>query len=151
MPTAQKTNTQTHPDGRGFSADEKAAMRERARELKSEQKARATRADGERDVLAKIAEMPQADRALAQRLHELVAEHAPELAPRTYYGMPAYARDGKVVCFFKPAVKFNARYATFGFEDEARIDDGDVFLTSFGLKQLTPGDEARIVELIARA
>ena len=151
MATAQKTNTQGHVDGTGFSADEKAAMRERARELKAEQKSRDARADGERDLLAKIAEMPPADRVLAQRLHELVTATAPDLTPKTWYGMPAWARDGKVVCFFKPASKFDARYATFGFEDAARIDEGSMFVTSFGLTKLTKADEARIVELVKRA
>jgi uncharacterized protein YdhG (YjbR/CyaY superfamily) len=151
MATAQKTNTQSAPDGKGFSADEKAAMRERARELKAEQKSKDARADGERDLLAKIAEMPPADRALAERLHELITTNAPGLAPKTWYGMPAYARDGKVVCFFKPASKFDARYATFGFEDAAQIDDGALFATSFGLKELTKADEARIVELVKKA
>ena len=151
MATARKTSTQGHVDGTGFSADEKAAMRERARELKAEQKSRDTRADGERDLLAKIAEMPPADRVLAQRLHELVTATAPELTPKTWYGMPAWARDGKVVCFFKPASKFDARYATFGFEDAARIDEGSMFVTSFGLTKLTKADEARIVELVKRA
>jgi uncharacterized protein YdhG (YjbR/CyaY superfamily) len=151
MATARKPSTQGHVDGTGFSADEKAAMRERARELKAEQKSRGARADGERDLLAKIAEMPPADRTMAERLHALITEHAPELAPKTWYGMPAYARDGKVVCFFKPASKFEARYATFGFEDAARIDDGTMFVTSFGIKELTPADEARIAALVRNA
>ena len=151
MATARKANTQGHVDGTGFSADEKAAMRERARELKAEQRSRDARADGERDLLAKIAEMPPSDRALAERLHELVTASAPDLAPKTWYGMPAWARDGKVVCFFKPASKFDARYATFGFEDAARIDEGSMFVTSFGLTKLTEADEARIVELVKRA
>ena len=151
MATAQKTNTQAHMDGKGFSADEKAAMRARAREIKAEQKSKDLRADGERELLAKVAELPSADRAMAERLHALISEAAPDLDPKTWYGMPAWAREGKVVCFFKPQSKFNARYATFGFEDAARIDDGTMFATSFGLFELTKADEARIVELVKKA
>ena len=151
MATAAKTNTQAHLDGKGFSADEKAAMRERARELKAEQKSKDARADGERDLLSKVADLPPADRAMAERLHVLISEAAPQLEPKTWYGMPAWARNGKVVCFFKPQSKFNARYATFGFEDEARIDDGAMFATSFGITTLTAADEARIVELVKKA
>jgi uncharacterized protein YdhG (YjbR/CyaY superfamily) len=151
MPSAQKSNTQTAPDGKGFSADEKAAMRERARELKAEQKSQATRAEGERDLLAKIAEMPPADRSIAERLHAIVTATAPDLESKTWYGMPAYARDGKVVCFFKPASKFNARYATLGFEDTAQIDDGAMFATSFGLTEMTADAEARIFDLVKKA
>jgi uncharacterized protein YdhG (YjbR/CyaY superfamily) len=150
MPTAKATS-QTTADGRGFSTAEKAAMRERAKELKSAQKAQDARAEGLRDLLAKVAEMPPADRAIAERLHELVTTNAPELDPKTYYGMPAYARNGRVVCFFKPASKFSVRYATFGFEDEARIDDGGLFPASYGVKDMTPADEARLVELIKKA
>src|SRR4051794_39920798 len=134
-----------------FSPEEMSAMRERAKELKAEQKSRDARAEGEADLRAKVAEMPPEDRKLAERLHELITSSAPELAPKTYYGMPAYARDGRVVCFFKPASKFKVRYATFGFEDEARIDDGPLFPASFGLKELTPAAEARIVELVKKA
>jgi uncharacterized protein YdhG (YjbR/CyaY superfamily) len=148
---ATKASSQTTADGRGFSTAEKAAMRERAKELKSAQKAQDARAEGLRDLLAKVAEMPPADRAIAERLHELVTTNAPELDPKTYYGMPAYARNGRVVCFFKPASKFNVRYATFGFEDEARIDDGQLFPASFGVKEMTKADEARLVELIKKA
>src|SRR3954467_4394132 len=150
MPTT-KASSQTTADGRGFSTAEKAAMRERAKELKSAEKARDARAEGLRDLLAKVAEMPPADRAIAERLHELVTTNAPELDPKTYYGMPAYARNGRGVCFFKPASKFNVRYATFGFEDEARIDDGQLFPASFGVKDMTKADEARLVELIKKA
>ena len=151
MATAQKTNTQAHVDGKGFSADEKAAMRERARELKAEQKSKDARADGERDQRDKIASLPPKDRAMAERLAVLIAEAAPALDPKTWYGMPAWARDGKVVCFFKPQSKFDARYATFGFEDAAQIDDGAMFATSFGIIELTEADEARIVELVKKA
>jgi uncharacterized protein YdhG (YjbR/CyaY superfamily) len=132
---------------KGFTADEKAAMRERAKELKAAQ----GRTDGEADLLAKIAEMPAADRAMAERLHALITAAAPDLWPKTWYGMPAYARDGKVVCFFKAASKFNSRYATLGFEEEAHLDDGAMWATSFALKELTRADEATIAELVKRA
>jgi uncharacterized protein YdhG (YjbR/CyaY superfamily) len=132
----------------GFTAEERAAMRERAKELKAE----AQKADGERAVLAKIAEMPQTDRAMAERLHEIVKASAPELSPKTWYGMPAYAnKDGKVVCFFQSAEKFNARYATFGFSDKANLDEGAMWPTSFALKELTAAAEARIGALVKRA
>jgi uncharacterized protein YdhG (YjbR/CyaY superfamily) len=132
----------------GFTAEERAAMRERAKELKAE----AQNADGERAVLAKIAEMPETDRAMAERLHEIVKASAPELSPKTWYGMPAYAnKDGKVVCFFQSAEKFNARYATFGFSDKANLDEGAMWPTSFALKELTAAAEARIGALVKRA
>jgi uncharacterized protein YdhG (YjbR/CyaY superfamily) len=134
-----------------FSDEERAAMRERALELKAEARASKDKAAGERAVLAKIAEMPEADRALAERLHEIVKASAPELSPKTWYGMPAYAKEGKVVCYFTPASKFNSRYATFGFNDEANLDDGAMWPTSFALKELTAADEARIVALVKRA
>lgn len=130
-----------------LTADEKAAMRE----LVKERKAAQGKVDGEADVLAKIAEMPAADRAIAERLHALIKAAAPGLASRTWYGMPAYTRNGKVVCFFKAASKFQTRYATFGFEEEANIDEGEMFPTSFGLKQLTPADEAKISALVKKA
>lgn len=137
----------------GFTAEERAAMKERAQEQKvAARRGRgASKADGEQDVLAKIAEMPEADRALAERLHAIVKASAPALAPKTWYGMPAYARDGKVVCFFQSAHKFKARYATFGFSDEANLDDGAMWPTSFALKELTPADEARIGALVQQA
>jgi uncharacterized protein YdhG (YjbR/CyaY superfamily) len=123
-------------------------MKERAKELKAE----AQKADGERAVLAKIAEMPETDRAMAERLHEIVKASAPELSPKTWYGMPAYAnKDGKVVCFFQSAEKFNARYATFGFSDKANLDEGAMWPTSFALKELTAAAEARIGALVKRA
>ena len=132
----------------GFTAEERAAMRERSRE----QKAEARRADGESDVLAKIAEMPEADRAMAERLHEIVKASAPALSPKTWYGMPAYAKEGKVVCFFQSAKKFNSRYATLGFSDEANLDEeGSMWPTSFALKELSATEEARIGELVKRA
>ena len=132
----------------GFTAEERTAMRERAKELKAE----AQRADGERAVLAKIAEMPETDRAMAERLHEIVKASAPELSPKTWYGMPAYAnKEGKVVCFFQSAEKFNARYATFGFSDKANLDEGAMWPTSFALKELTATEEAKIGTLVKRA
>ena len=136
---------------KGFTDDERAAMKERARELKAEARASKDRAAGESDVLAKIAEMPDPDRALAERLHAIVTASAPGLSPKTWYGMPAYARDGKVVCFFQSAEKFKSRYATLGFSDEANLDEGAMWPTSFALKKLTAADEARIAALVKRA
>ena len=133
---------------KGFTAEERAAMRERAKELKAE----AQKANGERAVFAKIAEMPETDRAMAERLHEIVKASAPELSPKTWYGMPAYAnKDGKVVCFFQSAEKFNSRYATFGFSDKANLDEDAMWPTSFALKELTAAAEARIGALVKRA
>jgi uncharacterized protein YdhG (YjbR/CyaY superfamily) len=132
---------------KGFTAEERAAMKERARE----QKAEAQRADGERAVLAKIAEMQASDRAMAERLHEIVKSSAPDLSPKTWYGMPAYARDGKVVCFFQSAEKFSSRYATFSFNDEANLDDGTMWPTAFALKKLTADDEKKIETLVKKA
>src|SRR5262245_53419168 len=131
----------------GFTAEERAAMRERARELK----AAASKADAERDVLAKIAEMPAADRAMAERIHKIVTATAPDLSPRTWYGMPAYAKDDKVVCFYKSAHKFKSRYATLGFSDKANLDDGNMWATDFALKKLTAADEKRITGLVKKA
>jgi hypothetical protein len=132
----------------GFTAEERAAMRERAKELK----AAASKEEAEKDVLAKIAEMPKSDREMAERLHALIKEAAPELAPRTWYGMPAYANDeGKVVCFFRAAEKFKDRYATFGFNEAANLDEGAMWPTSFALTKLTRADEKRIAALVAQA
>jgi uncharacterized protein YdhG (YjbR/CyaY superfamily) len=131
----------------GFTAEEKAAMRERARELKAEQAG----ADGEIEVLAKIAEMGKPDRAMAERIHAIVKDSAPGLTPRTWYGMPAYAKDGKVICFFQSAEKFKSRYATLGFSDKANIDEGDMWPTYFALHELTADVEARIGSLVKRA
>jgi uncharacterized protein YdhG (YjbR/CyaY superfamily) len=136
---------------KGFTADEKAAMKERAREVKAEAKSRDARADGERDLLAKIAEMPAPDKAMAKRIHAIVTAAAPELAPKTWYGMPAYAKDGKIVCFFQAADKFKARYATFGFSDKAQLDQGDMWPTAFALKKWTAAVERRIAELVQGA
>ena len=132
---------------KGFTDEERAAMKERARE----QKAAARKADGESEVLAKIAEMSEADRALAERLHALITASAPDLAPRTWYGMPAYAKDGQVVCFFQSAQKFNTRYATLGFSDKARLDDGALWPTAFALTEWTATTEARIAALVKQA
>ncbi|GAA0249041.1 DUF1801 domain-containing protein [Saccharothrix mutabilis subsp. mutabilis] len=136
-----------------FTAEERAAMKEHARDLKKTARrgAKATAADLEADVLAKIAEMPEGDRALAERVHALVKAHAPILTPKLYYGMPAYARDGKVVCFFQNAGKFKSRYATLGFTDNATLDDGSMWAASFALTTLTEADETRIGELLRRA
>ena len=132
---------------KSFSAEEQAAMKERAKELKAE----AEKADGESALLAKIAEMKGNDRAMAKRLHAIVKATAPDLSPKTWYGMPAYARDGKVVCFFKSAEKFKSRYATLGFEEAANIDDGAMWPTSFALKDLTDAEEKKIVALVKKA
>jgi uncharacterized protein YdhG (YjbR/CyaY superfamily) len=138
---------------KAFTDEEKAAMKERAREVKASARRgpRAGKADGESDVLAKIAEMPEPDRAIAERLHAIVKASAPGLAPKTWYGMPAYAKDGKVVCFFQSAQKFKSRYATFGFSDEANLDEGAMWPTSFALKELTAAEEAKIGALVKRA
>jgi uncharacterized protein YdhG (YjbR/CyaY superfamily) len=134
---------------KGFTAEERAAMKERSRELKSA--GRGGKADGESDVLAKIAEMPKPDRVLAERLHALIKASAPALAPRTWYGMPAYAKDGKVVCFFQSAHKFKSRYATLGFSDRANLDRGAMWPTSFALKELTAAEEKKIAALVKKA
>jgi uncharacterized protein YdhG (YjbR/CyaY superfamily) len=131
----------------GFSAEERAAMKERARELKAE----ASKADGEKALLEKVAEMKGKDRAMAKRLHAIVKANAPDLAPRTWYGMPAYAKDGKVVCFFQSAEKFKTRYATFGFSDQANLDDGAMWPTSFALTKLTAADEKKLGALVKQA
>lgn len=134
-----------------FTDDERAAMKERAKELKAEARATKNRAEGESALLAAIAEMPELDRALATRVHAIVSANAPELWPKTWYGMPAYARDGKVVCFFQSAHKFGARYATLGFNDTANLDDGAMWPTSFALKELKAAEEERIAALVKQA
>ncbi|MCB0002823.1 MAG: DUF1801 domain-containing protein [Anaerolineae bacterium] len=135
-----------------FTAEEKAAMKERAKELKAEARAKENRAAGESDLLAKIAEMPEHDRSLATRLHEIISENAPDLWPKTWYGQPAYAIDGKsVVCFFQAASKFNTRYATLGFQHDANLDDGNMWPTAFAVIALTPADEERIAALVRKA
>ena len=137
----------------GFTAEERTAMRERAQEQKTAARRgpRASKADGEGDLLAKIAEMPQPDRAMAERIHAIVKASAPTLSPRTWYGMPAYAKDGDVICFFQSAQKFKTRYATFGFSDKANLEEGAMWPTAFALKQLTAPEEARIGALVKRA
>jgi uncharacterized protein YdhG (YjbR/CyaY superfamily) len=139
------------PKSKGFTAEERAAMKARAQELKAEARANKNRAEGEGDVLAAIAAMQEPDRAMAERLHAIVQASAPDLSPKTWYGMPAYAKDGKVVCFFKSAEKFKSRYATFGFEEAANLDEGAMWPTSFALTKLTAADEARIGALVKKA
>jgi uncharacterized protein YdhG (YjbR/CyaY superfamily) len=148
-----KKSARTAKSSAGFTEDERAAMKERAQELKAEASRgrRAGKADGESDVLAKIAEMPEPDRVMATRLHAIIKASAPTLSPKTWYGMPAYAKDGKVVCFFQSADKFKARYATFGFNDTANLDDGAMWPTSFALKELTAAEEKTISALVAKA
>jgi uncharacterized protein YdhG (YjbR/CyaY superfamily) len=136
---------------KGFTDEEEAAMKERAQELKAEARAKKDKAEGERAVLAKIAEMPEPDRAMAERLHAIIKASAPALSPKTWYGMPAYAKDGKVVCFFQSAQKFKTRYATFGFTDAANLDEGAMWPTAFALKELTAAEEARIGALVKKA
>ena len=142
-----KSTTATRKKTKGSTDEERAAMKERAQELKAE----ANKADGESAVLAKIAEMQGSERAMAKRLHAIIKASAPALSPKTWYGMPAYAKDGKVVCFFQSAQKFNSRYATFGFSDEANLDEGAMWPTSFALKELTAAEEARIGALVKKA
>jgi uncharacterized protein YdhG (YjbR/CyaY superfamily) len=148
-----KGNTAIDKKSKGFTDAEQAAMKERAQELKAEARRgpRAKKADGESDVLAKIAEMPAPDRAMAKRLHSIVKASAPALSPRTWYGMPAYAKDGKVGCFFQSAQKFKTRYATFGFSDKANLDEGAMWPTAFALTELTAAGEARIAALVKKA
>jgi len=139
------TNSQT------FSDIEREAMRERVKEQKAEARRSANRAEGEQALLAKLAEMPEADRVIGERIHAIVTAKAPELSPKTWYGMPAYEKDGKVVCFFQSADKFNARYATFGFNDTAKLDEGSMWPTSFALTKLTAAAEKKIAELVTKA
>jgi uncharacterized protein YdhG (YjbR/CyaY superfamily) len=146
--TQQSATSTTGKASKGFTAEERAAMKERAKELKG---ARGGKADGESDVLAKIAEMPKEDRVMAERLHALITANAPDLSPRTWYGMPAYAKDGKVVCFFQSAHKFKSRYATLGFSDKANLDQGAMWPTSFALKGLTAAEEKKIGALLKKA
>jgi len=151
--TQKSAKSTTGKTSKGFTDEERAAMKERAQELKATARrgARADKADGEGAVLAKIAEMPEPDRAMAERLHALIKASAPALSPKTWYGMPAYAKDGKVVCFFQNAQKFKSRYATLGFSDKANLDEGAMWPTSFALKELTAAEEARIGALVKRA
>jgi uncharacterized protein YdhG (YjbR/CyaY superfamily) len=150
--TAQKSAKRTTAKtSTSFTADERAAMKARAQELKAEARANKNRADGERDLLAAIAAMKPPDRAMAKRLHAIVEASAPNLWPKTWYGMPAYAKDGKIVCFFQSAEKFKSRYPTFGFSDEANLDQGAMWPTSFALKELTAAEEKKIVALVKKA
>jgi uncharacterized protein YdhG (YjbR/CyaY superfamily) len=148
-----KSTTATGKKPRGFTDEERVAMRERLQELKAEARRgrRAEKADGESAVLAKIAALPQADRAMGERLHTIIKANAPALSPRTWYGMPAYAKDGNVVCFFQSAQKFNMRYATLGFSDKANLDEGHMWPTAFALKELTAAEEAKIGALVKKA
>jgi uncharacterized protein YdhG (YjbR/CyaY superfamily) len=146
-----KSTTAGGKTSKGFTDDERAAMKERAKELKAEARANTDRAEGESDVLAKIAEMRGSDRAMAKRVHAIVTASAPDLSPRTWYGMPAYARDGKVVCFFQSAQKFKSRYATLGFSDRANLDEGAMWPTSYALKKLTGAEEKKIRALVKQA
>jgi uncharacterized protein YdhG (YjbR/CyaY superfamily) len=148
--SARRT-TATNKKSTGFTEEERAAMKERAQELKAEARASKKKADGESDLLAKVAEMQEPDRAMAERLHAIIKASAPALSPKTWYGMPAYAKEGKVVCFFQSAEKFKSRYATFGFSDEANLDEGDMWPVAFALKELTATEETRIVALVKKA
>ena len=146
-----KSTTATNKKSKGFTDEERAAMKERAQELKAEARANKNKADGDSAVLAKIAEMPDPDHTMAKRLHAIIKASAPALSPRLWYGMPAYARNGKVVCFFQSAQKFKTRYATFAFMHEAKLDEGAMWPTAFALKELTAADEARIAALVKKA
>ena len=148
---AAKRPRRTDTSAKVWTDEEKKAMQERARELKAEARAHKDAAAGLSDLLAKIKEMPKPDRVMAVRIHAIVTDTAPELAPRTWYGMPAYAKNGKLICFFQPASKFKARYATLGFENEAKLDDGSMWPTSFALTKLTAADEKRIGALVKKA
>jgi uncharacterized protein YdhG (YjbR/CyaY superfamily) len=149
--STNKGTTKQDTKSKGFTEAERAAMKARAKELKAEARASKNRAEGERDLLAAVAAMKEPDRAMAERLHAIVEATAPALWPKTWYGMPAYARDGKVVCFFKSAGKFNSRYATLGFEEAANLDEGAMWPTSFALKELTAADEKKIAALVKKA
>ncbi len=151
--TPKPAKSSTGKASKGFTDEERAAMGERAQELKTAARrgSRADKADGESDVLAKIAEMPEPDRTMAKQLHAIIKASAPALAPRTWYGMPAYAKDGNVVCFFQSAQKFKTRYATFGFSDKANLDEGDMWPTAFALKELTAAEEGMIGTLVKKA
>jgi uncharacterized protein YdhG (YjbR/CyaY superfamily) len=153
MTSAKKPTRSTTAAGQestGFTEEERGAMKQRARELKAERRG-AAQAEAERDVLEKIAEMPAPDRAIAERLHAVIRANAPALSPKLWYGMPAYAKDGKVVCFFQPAAKFKTRYATFGFNQEANLDEGAMWPVAFALEELTAADEERVAALVKQA
>ena len=149
--TSAKSTTAVNKESEGFTDEERAAMKERTKELKAEARANKKKEEGERDVFEKIAEMSEPERTMAKRLHEIITESAPDLWPKTWYGMPAYAKDGKVVCFFQSAQKFNTRYATLGFQHDANLDEGAMWPTAFALKELTTADEAKIGALVMKA
>ena len=149
--TTKKNSSAPSQKSKGFTDQERAAMKERAKELKAEERANKKKADGEKDLLEKIAEMPEPEREMATRLHELITTVAPDLWPKTWYGMPAYAKDGKVVCFFQSAEKFGSRYATLGFSDTANLDEDAMWPTAFALKELTSTEEERISALVKKA
>ena len=149
--SSAKSTTAIGKTSKGFTDEEKAAMRNRAKELKAEARANKNKAEGESDVLAAIAAMEEPDRAMARRLHEIITASAPVLSPKTWYGMPAYAKDGKVVCFFQSAQKFKTRYATLGFSDKANLDEGHMWPNAFALKELTATEEAKIGALVKKA
>jgi uncharacterized protein YdhG (YjbR/CyaY superfamily) len=151
MQKSPKSAAATGRKFKGFTDEERVAMKERAQELKAEARASKNKADGERDVLATIAVMPAPDRAMAKRLHAIITSSAPALSPRTWYGMPAYAQDGKIVCFFQSAHKFNTRYASFGFSDTANLDEGAIWPVAFALKELTATEDAKISALVKKA
>lgn len=144
-------STPSAKKSKAFSDEERAAMKERAKELKAEERRGKDREAGEKDVLSKIAEMQEPERTMATRLHEIITTNAPDLMPKTWYGMPAYAKDGKILCFFQSAAKFETRYATLGFNDVANLDDGALWPVAYALKELTPTEEAKIAELVMRA
>ncbi len=148
---AAESTTASNKKFKGFTGEERAAMKNRAQELKAEARASKNKAEGESDVLARIAELPEPERAMARRLHDIITASAPVLSPKTWYGMPAYARDGKIVCFFQSAQKFKTRYATLGFSDAAKLDEGTMWPTSFALTELTEASEARISALVKQA
>ena len=151
--TKKRSRTEASDGTQTWTDEEKEAMKERARELKAEsrRKSSAKKLDGEQDLLAKIADMPESDRVMAERIHAVIKAGVPDLESKTWYGMPAYAKDGKIVCFFQSAAKFKARYATFGFSEEAQLDEGDMWPTSFGVAKLTPAVEKKLIELVKKA
>jgi uncharacterized protein YdhG (YjbR/CyaY superfamily) len=149
--TSATKTTAAGKASQGFTAEERAAAKERAKELRAEARRGADRAAGEKDVREKIAEMKGSDRTMAERIHAIVTDSAPVLSPKTWYGMPAYAREGKIVCFFQPAAKFKSRYATFGFNDDANLDDGTMWPTAFALTKLTDADEKKLASLVKKA
>lgn len=151
--TTKRSRTEASDGTQTWTDEERDAMKERAKELKAESRrgAKTKKLDGEQDLLAKIADMPESDRVMAERIHAVIRAGVPDLESKTWYGMPAYAKNGKIVCFFQSAAKFRARYATFGFSEEAQLDDGDMWPTSFGVAKLTPAVEKKLIELVKKA